>query len=232
MENPDLTPTLLALDTATSGCAVALCRGGAVLARRAEVMPRGQSEALLPMVRDAMAEAGLRFDQVDRLAVTIGPGAFTGLRIGLAAARGLALAMDRPLVPITTTEALAHAVPQSERTGRTVLVVLDSKRADFYAQLFDADLTPLGEVQAIAPQDLATFVPEGPLLLVGDATDKAFDILGSAGGDVTRSATAPVPDPVVIARLAATRAPVAHPSPLYLRPPDAKLPQHGGRLRP
>ncbi|CCQ75704.1 tRNA (adenosine(37)-N6)-threonylcarbamoyltransferase complex dimerization subunit type 1 TsaB [Magnetospira sp. QH-2] len=228
MENP--APLLLALDTATSGCSVALWRAGETLARRAEVMPRGQSEALLPMVKAVMQETGLTFDAVDRLVVTVGPGAFTGLRIGLAAARGLALAMNRPIVPVTTTEAVAQGVPPAERRGRSVVVILDSKRADFFVQCFDPALTPLGEPAALAPEALADGLPAGPLLLVGDGVDKAGAHL--PGRDVRVSTAASLPDPAHMAALAADREAVSHPTPLYLRPPDAKLPKDGGRLRP
>ena len=108
---------LLALDTATAACSVALWRDGAVLARRFEAMLRGQSEALMPMVGAVLAEAGCGFKDLDAIAVTVGPGAFTGLRIGLAAARGMALAAELPLIGVTTLEAVVHGVPPS-RIGR------------------------------------------------------------------------------------------------------------------
>ena len=106
---------LLALDTATSACSAALWQDGTVLARHLQPMARGQSEALLPMVAAVMAEAGLAFADLDLLAVTVGPGTFTGIRIGLAAARGLALATGLPLAGIATTEAVAggHSVARA-----------------------------------------------------------------------------------------------------------------------
>ncbi len=108
---------ILALDSATGACSVALWHDGAILARRFAVMDRGQSEVLIPMVREVLAEAGADFPSIDVFGVTVGPGAFTGLRIGLAAARGMALASGRPLVGVSTFEAVAHGVPAGGAGG-------------------------------------------------------------------------------------------------------------------
>ncbi|MCH7931874.1 MAG: tRNA (adenosine(37)-N6)-threonylcarbamoyltransferase complex dimerization subunit type 1 TsaB, partial [Proteobacteria bacterium] len=92
---------VLALDTATAACSVALWSDGTVLAQRFATMARGHAEALMPMVEAVMAEAGLAFADLDLVATTVGPGTFTGLRVGLAAARGLALAGGLPIVGVT-----------------------------------------------------------------------------------------------------------------------------------
>ena len=118
---------ILALDSATSACSAAVWADGRVMARRHAEMARGQSEALVPMVAEVMAEVGLGFADLDLLAVTVGPGAFTGIRIGLAAARALALAAGLPLAGVSTLEAVAAAAPAD---GRPLLVVLDSKREE------------------------------------------------------------------------------------------------------
>lgn len=133
---------ILAFDTAAAACSAALWRDGTVRARRLEPMARGQAEALLPMVRAVLDEAGAAFADLDLLAVTVGPGAFTGLRIGLAAARGLALATGLPCLGVTTLEAVAQAVPAAARTGDAILAVLDTRRDDVYAQTFGNDLNP------------------------------------------------------------------------------------------
>ena len=132
---------MLALETTGSACSVALWRDGGVVARRFEAMTRGHAERLVPMIGEVLAEAGVTAEAVDRLAVTVGPGAFTGLRVGLATARGLALATGRPLVGVTTFEAIAHALPLESRRGRSLLVAVDSRRTELFLRLFDATLT-------------------------------------------------------------------------------------------
>jgi tRNA threonylcarbamoyladenosine biosynthesis protein TsaB len=134
---------VLAFDTALAACSAAVWSDGAILAARLERLDRGHAEALMPMVEAVRTEAGLAYEDIDRLAVTVGPGTFTGLRIGLAAARGLALAIARPLVGVTTLEALAAGVSEDERQGRSVLAVIDARRGEVYAQTFDAGLAPL-----------------------------------------------------------------------------------------
>ena len=96
------------------------------------MMDRGQSEILIPMVREVLAEAGTDFPSIDVFGVTVGPGAFTGLRIGLAAARGMALASGRPLVGVSTFEAVAYGVPPEELEGRRVLVAVESASRGYF----------------------------------------------------------------------------------------------------
>jgi tRNA threonylcarbamoyladenosine biosynthesis protein TsaB len=217
---------ILALDTATSACSAALWRDGMVLAHRFAIMPRGQSEALLPMVRDVMRQSGCGFPDLGLIAVTVGPGAFTGLRIGLAAARGMALASGVGCLGLTTLEAVAHGVPGAERDGVPILVALESKRADIYAQVFSADLAPLGSPQALLPEDLARVVPPGTVRVVGDAAERTAAVLAASGVDAVPSTAIGVPDAATIAGLAADRADQATgmPRPLYLRPPDVRVP--------
>src|SRR5678815_1575047 len=97
---------VLGLDTCLSSCSVAVRDGERVLASAREVMARGHQERLAPMAQAVMAEAGLSFDKLDRIAVTVGPGSFTGLRVGIAFAKGLALALDLPTVGVGSLEAL------------------------------------------------------------------------------------------------------------------------------
>ena len=216
---------VLAIDTAGAACSVALCRDGAPVSASTEPMTRGQAERLMPLVRSTTGEAGLRLADIDLFAVTIGPGAFTGLRIGLAAAAGMALAAGRPIVGIGNLEASVHAVPLGRSAGRTVLAALDSRRAELFAQPFDEVLNPLAEPACLAPADLAGLVRDGPVLVTGDAARIAADALSDTGAAAVSvfEAAGPV-DPVVVATLAARRADQAGqeaPMPLYLRPPDA-----------
>src|SRR5882724_7006196 len=112
---------LLAVDTALGACSVAVLDGDTVLAHRFEEMARGHAEALAPMVEEAMA--GMDFAALDRLAVTTGPGTFTGQRVGLAFMRGLRIALHKPLIGVTTLEAIAAAT-----SGVKAAVIHDAKR--------------------------------------------------------------------------------------------------------
>ena len=101
---------ILALDTCLSACSTALLRDDVVLARRVEVMARGHQERLAGLVAETLAEAGLAFSDLNRIAVTVGPGSFTGLRVGLAFAKGLGSALGLPVIGIGTLEAMAAAL--------------------------------------------------------------------------------------------------------------------------
>jgi tRNA threonylcarbamoyladenosine biosynthesis protein TsaB len=203
-------PLILAFDTAAAHCAAALVQGGTVLVRRDEPMARGQAERLLPMLGEMLATAGSDWPALDGLAVCTGPGNFTGLRIAVAAARGLAMALDIPAVGVTTFEALA------DRPG-PVLVTLEDRRGSLFAQRF-RDGTPLGPPAAVDQAKLGP-LPECTLCLGFDAATIAAD-LGLAAGPEATSA-----DPVAMARVAARRLQGApRPAPLYLRPADAMPP--------
>ena len=119
---------VLAFDTALGACSVAAWSEGEILAARHQRLERGHAEALMPMVEAVRAEAGLAYDEFDLIAVTVGPGTFTGLRIGLAAARGLALASGVALVGLTTLEVVAWGIPEQVRGADPVLAVHDARR--------------------------------------------------------------------------------------------------------
>lgn len=229
----ELTPVVLALDCATSGCSVCVWQDGKVLAVQRLEMSRGQAEVLMGMVDETLRAAGLKAKDINAIAVTHGPGAFTGLRIGLSAARGLALALNIPCVGVTTLEVLAHAIPTSQREGRTIVACVESKRADIYVQVFGPDLSPKCEPQAVAGPALQALLDgEEAVVLVGDAAERAQDMLAESSLTVHLSTGEPLPDPVILASLAVGRVDGAEtPEPLYLRPPDAKLPKAQGRAR-
>jgi tRNA threonylcarbamoyladenosine biosynthesis protein TsaB len=230
---------ILAFDTAAAACSAALWRDGRLAAHRFEPMERGHAEALIPMVTATLAEAGKTLAGLGLLAVTVGPGAFTGLRIGLAAAKGFSLASGIPTLGVTTLEAVAHAVPEEELKNARLLVVLETKRADFYAQAFDADLKPLTAPEAVRLEAFPAFLRPhtgGRLLIAGDAAMRALATLGPAGAQLERVGGTGLPDARYVAAIAAARfrpGMVLSPlTPLYLRPPEARLPEAGGRLRP
>ncbi|WP_312166357.1 tRNA (adenosine(37)-N6)-threonylcarbamoyltransferase complex dimerization subunit type 1 TsaB [Phenylobacterium sp.] len=206
---------VLALDTCLYACSAAVVRGGAVLAARIEPMSRGHQERLAPLVAEIMGEAGLSFDQLDRIAVTVGPGSFTGLRVGLAFAKGLSAALGIPAIGVGSLEALAQP-----HAGR-VFAVLDAKRGQVYLQAF-ADGAAVSAPDALPIETAAARLAElAPDLLVGTGAALLADMRPSA-----RVIAADHADPAAVAALAAARAPTP-PRPLYLRAPDAKLP--GGR---
>ena len=198
-------------------------------------MRRGQSERLIPMIQEVMAEAKLDYAALDAIAVTLGPGGFTGVRIGLATARGLALARGLPGLGISNFQAVSAAVPESERLGRHLAVLLDAKRAEVYVQVFAEDLAPLCDPACLLPGDLAGHLPPGPLVLVGDAVAQARGVLSESRGTDLRISAAPgYADAARVAEVAAAcplpRAVTSPPKPLYLRPPDVIAPS-GQRAR-
>ena len=195
---------ILGFDTATSACSAAVWEDGRIAARRFEPMSRGQSERLMPMVREVLSEAGAEFADLDLLAVTTGPGAFTGLRIGLAAARGMALAGDLACFGVTTLDAVAAGIPEPERKEANILVVLDSKRPEVYAQAFRSDLRPLSGPQALMPADLAALTANADgdgdrVLVAGDGAGQVIQALKDKGIEAVLSTAPGVPDAATVA---------------------------------
>jgi tRNA threonylcarbamoyladenosine biosynthesis protein TsaB len=181
-------------------------------------MDRGHQERLAPLVREVMQEAGLAFARLDRIGVTVGPGSFTGLRVGLAFAKGLGLALDRPVTGVGALEALAA----SAGTDGFVVAAVDARRGQLYLQAFTGG-EPLMAPDALTLSDAAARLAElhrgGPAVLVGSGAPMLAAVMPEAQV-LERTA----PDPVAVARLAARASSPAPPRPLYLRAPDAKLP--------
>ncbi|MBV9511151.1 MAG: tRNA (adenosine(37)-N6)-threonylcarbamoyltransferase complex dimerization subunit type 1 TsaB [Caulobacteraceae bacterium] len=211
---------VLALDTCLDACSAAVLRDETVLAVLSEPMARGHQEALAPMVQAVMAEAGLGFDALDRIAVTTGPGSFTGLRVGLAFAKGLALATAKPAVGVGVLEALARSAAPSGFTAAAV----DAKRGQVYLQVF-IDGAPAMAPDALdlptAAARLAELWTGAPAVLIGSGAPLLADVLPKSR---VRARTAPDPLAIAAAGVAA-RAPFPPLRPLYLRAPDARPPQ-------
>jgi tRNA threonylcarbamoyladenosine biosynthesis protein TsaB len=214
---------LLAVDTALGACSCAIVDDARVLAHRFEIMERGHAERLAPMVDEAMRESGLVFADLERLAVTTGPGTFTGQRVGLAFARGLRVALEIPLAGITTLEAMATAAI-AETGAEYAVAIHDAKRNEVYFELLREDRT-------LIPAAIAGF--EDALAAISNAARKAtLAFAGTAAqaaaaeydGEALLTAIRQ-PDALWVARIASTReASNEAPKPLYLRPPDARLP--------
>jgi tRNA threonylcarbamoyl adenosine modification protein YeaZ len=222
---------VLAIDTALAACAAAVLdtERAAILAQESLPMLRGHAEALMPLVKRVMEQAGTIFADLDRIAVTTGPGSFTGLRVGIAAARGLALASAKPAIGLTTLGAFAAPLIATD-DSIPVVAAIDARHDHVYLQVLGAGgrtivaprLAPLREAIRVA----ATGAPR----LVGNAADILAAIW--PGGERAPSAVQQrdAPDIDWVARLgAAANETGAPPAPLYLRAPDAQ-PQDASQL--
>ena len=190
-------PAILSLDTSGPHCAAAVLRGGAVVAEASEAMARGQAERLFPMLAEMLDEVGLGFRDLGAVAVCTGPGTFTGVRVAVAAARGLSLSLGIPAIGATALEAAAR------------------------------DAGPCAAVASAGSGWLGLQRPgEAPRLVARDAAEAAADGLPLVGW-VEGARPPPEPLAVATARVAAGRlgSPQPRPAPLYLRPPDAAPPR-------
>lgn len=213
---------VLAFDCATGPTSVALWRDGTLAGRADDARPQGQAESLVPLIGAVLQQAGIAPVAVDRIAVTLGPGSFTGVRIALAAARGLALAINRPVFGLSTLEVMAAALPPA---SQPTLVAVDARRGEVYAQLFGADGKAMAGPLALPLDGIDEHVPAGPLRLAGNGA--ALVAARLARPDLTLVPDLLAPDAAVLAaRVAAMNAVFGTPSPepIYLRAPDAKLP--------
>jgi tRNA threonylcarbamoyladenosine biosynthesis protein TsaB len=186
---------ILAFDTAVMGCSVAVIDTVTKKSWTDSIVTeRKQAEILVPMIEAVMAEAGINFSDLERIAVTAGPGSFTGVRIGLATARALALASGTPLIGISSLQVLAHA-----NAGQRLLAVIDTKRDDFYGEIFNAQGQSEGAARIWSAADVAG---EGIKIVQGNP-----DVIALAH----LAAQAPVPD--------------AMPDPVYLRGAEVSVPK-------
>jgi tRNA threonylcarbamoyladenosine biosynthesis protein TsaB len=215
---------VLGLDTALGACSAAVTRDGEVLAALGEPMLRGHQERLAPLVQEMLQASDLTFADIDRVGVTVGPGSFTGLRVGLAFAKGLGLALGKPCVGVGGLEALAASAPGPGLTA----ALIDAKRGQVYLQAFEggaALMAPDALDIATAAARLAELWRDGPLRLIGPGAALLAGI--SPEAEVIERVA---PEPAAICMLAAGKPGSAGARPLYLRAPDAKLP--GGRDLP
>jgi tRNA threonylcarbamoyladenosine biosynthesis protein TsaB len=212
---------LLAIDTALEACSVAVFPGDD---REAIVMSdlvgRGHAERLFGMIETSMRSAGLAFAELDRIAVTVGPGSFTGLRVGIAAARGLALVIGCPVIGIGTLA--VHVESAREIVGDVpVLAVLDARRDELYGQRFSANGEPAAAAEVASADHFAAMVESDDVLAGAGADIVAAALPAEARPSIAHRRSAP--DVVALGRIG-LRLPAtgASPRPLYLRPPDAK----------
>jgi tRNA threonylcarbamoyl adenosine modification protein YeaZ len=211
---------LLVIDAALEACSVGVAVGDGDPILNTAVVGRGHGERLMPMIADAMTRAGLAFDDLDRIGVTIGPGSFTGVRLGVAAARGLALVTGAAAVGVGTL-AVHAAEAVAAGGGRPIVAVLAAGRGEVYGQRFTADGEEDGPPEAASAPVWAARVA-ADAIVAGSGADALAAILGEAWtGRVAHRRSAP--DVATLIKLArAAPRPDRPPRPAYLRQPDAK----------
>ena len=216
---------LLAIDTALEYCAAAVLDSGAMtmIAQETLEMKRGHAEALMPLIARVMKASERSYLDLDRIAVTTGPGSFTGLRVGISAARGIGLAASKPVVGLTTLSAYAAPLIAEQQDQQPVLAAIDARHDNVYFQVVAGNGTALMP-PAIAPIE-ETFAASrfGALRMVGNAAQMLADRWPEQAPRPALVDQRPGPAIGWVAWLgAATDPALAPPKPFYLRPPDAK----------
>lgn len=210
---------LLAIDTASEACAVALIDGDRFLVR-SEIVGRGHAELLIGQIEAVLGEAGLKAADLDRIAVTVGPGSFTGLRVGIAAARGLALATGKTAVGLSTLAVHAEAA-RAIAGDRAVFALVDAGRGEVYGALYAADGSEMSAAEAASGQIFASRVG-ADVVLAGSGADIVVAALPMDVVPLVAHRDKSV-DMAALCRLGARVEAGSHPPrPLYVRPPDAK----------
>lgn len=218
---------ILAIDTALDACSAAVLDAAAGTLRAHESVPmkRGHAEALMPLIARVMKDSGLAYSALERIAVTTGPGSFTGLRVGLSAARGLALAAKKPVAGVTTLSAYAAPIVSAD-AGHAVVSAIDARHDHVYFQIVGGDGNELVAPQVARVDDaLAAAAPLGAVHLVGNAADILAARWPEGHAAPVAVETLPAPDIAWVAWLGVAADPrLAPPRPFYLRAPDVKVP--------
>lgn len=226
----------LALESSADVCAVALVADGETLGVRQIEMSRGHAEALVPLVQDLAMETDIALTALDLIGVTRGPGSFTGVRTGIAAARGFAIASGAPAVGVSSLKAVAKGAAEACQLSNSILCILDTRRSDYFAQMFDPAGMASDAPRVMSGDALYALIRSEQPALVGNAVTK---LLSGYDGDPKKLRQIPGagnPDPVEVAKIAEIilrneEFGQETLTPLYLREPEAKLPQNGGRLK-
>ncbi|MFO1096775.1 MAG: tRNA (adenosine(37)-N6)-threonylcarbamoyltransferase complex dimerization subunit type 1 TsaB [Xanthobacteraceae bacterium] len=221
---------VLAIDTALAACSAALLdldRGG-ILAHQSRPMDRGHAEALMPTIAQVMSEAKMEFAEIDRIAVTIGPGSFTGIRVGVAAARGIALAAEKPIVALTTLAAFAAPHISADDTT-PLLAAIDARNDQLYIQLIGRGGRAIIPPRVAGLREAIRIASGTPTRIVGSGAGLIHAHWAGVPPPLFVEST-PAPDIDWVARLGAVAAETTpHPKPMYLRSADAR-PQDAFRL--
>lgn len=215
---------VLAIDTALDLCAAAVLdtAAQAVMAQETLDMKRGHAEALMPLIARVMAASGIDYPALDRIAVTTGPGSFTGLRVGISAARGIGLAAGKPTVGVTTLSAYAAPLV-AEAQEQPIITVIDARHDHVYFQVVSGNGAALMR-PAVAPvEDTFAAARFGALRMVGNAAAMLAERWPHDAPPPALVDTRPGPEIAWVGWVGAAADPaIASARPLYLRPPDAK----------
>lgn len=220
---------ILAFDTAFDACSVAAARGlrslTPVICPLFEPMTTGHAERLMPMIDAALSETKLSVEDLDLIAITIGPGTFTGTRITVAAARALALINDTPIVTLTSLKLMAMN-PEARSSGaRQLAIATDARRGEVYIERFcPRNLTSLAPPAVLSINEAAVSLGAGPTALAGSGAAAVAEAANDMGIVAHVTAGGPLPDAFDMLFWAMSQKPTATVHPLYLRPPDAKPP--------
>jgi len=221
---------ILAIDTALAVCAAAILDSEQPGLRAQEILPmqRGHAEALIPLISRVMHAAELQFSELDRIAVTTGPGSFTGLRVGIAAARGIALAASKPAVGLSTLA--AYAAPLiAEDDSTPVVAAIDARHDNVYLQVFGVGGRTLVSPRCTPIEEAIRLAAVGPARIVGSAAKFVAAAWPQHLPTPSLVDERPAVDIGWVARLGAAAVEAMPPRPLYLRPADAQ-PQGSTRL--
>lgn len=217
---------ILAIDTALDACAAGVLDTGAgkLIAQESQAMKRGHAEALMPLIARVIKQSGIAFAGLDRIAVTTGPGSFTGLRVGLSAARGIALAANKPVVGLTTLT--AYAAPVVGQNGeQPVISAIDARHDHVYFQVVSGNGSSLIRPRVAPIEEALGASRFGAPHLVGNAARILADRWPAHALPPFKVDAQPAPDIAWVAWLGAAVSPNTAPArPYYLRAPDAKLP--------
>lgn len=222
---------VLAIDTALGACSACIYQAGDAepLARETIPMERGHAEALLPLVDRLSSQVDGGFASLDRVAVTVGPGSYTGLRVGIAAARGIGLAAGIPVVGVATLSAFLAPLMAGERRG-LLTAAIDAKHGHMYIQAIAPGGRTIIPPSLMGLREATRLLGSGPLLITGSAAPALAAEARAQGIEANIAGGSLAPDVAWVARLGAIADPAqALPKPLYLREPDAK-PQDGARI--
>lgn len=204
---------VLCIDSAGAGCAACVWQDGKVISISSEKMERGQDARLVPLVLEVMKAANVSFDVTDKIAVTRGPGSFTGLRVGISAARGLGLASNKPVIGIDR-----FSIYEKQYPARAILTALDSRRLELFCKLSNSD-----DAQLLTPTEIAALLKKRPdLKIAGDAENILKPVIQDSSLFLPK-----IEEEVVTG--ASIAAAISHndsdflPRPLYLRQPDVTI---------
>jgi len=215
---------ILAIDTALDACAAAVLdtEAGKLIAQESQAMKRGHAEALMPLIGRVIAASGIAFTGLGRIAVTTGPGSFTGLRVGLSAARGIALAANVPVVGVTTLASYAAPIV-SQNAEHPVVSAIDARHDHVYLQVVSGNGSTLVRPRVAPIAEALNTGRFGPPHLVGNAAGLIADRWPSQATPPFKVDTQPAPDISWVGWLGAAVSPNTAPArPFYLRAPDAK----------